>query len=157
MSKKKENKANVINHMLRSVKIWDINMKLAMEATKDIPSSDFLRFSTRHFEIVYCIIKAKLDTITDPLEKLAYLECLDMNYGNMHSERISDALGILGETLTGAAFGVSVFVDAYGGSVYTRALLLVAILLFQGVRVFTLTTHTCQFYQRVIRAVKNDL
>ena len=100
-------KESIIQYIVDRRNIWDIDKALAVNATTDIPSSSIKKYSAIHYQTVYLIIKAKLDTIKDPITKIAYLDCLDMNYGDLGSEKANSAIDIAGYILSGGYLGVS--------------------------------------------------
>lgn len=147
-------KEQIVNDM-STKRCWDIKKGLAIEATKDISSGRFLIYSTMHYVTIYRIIKAKLTKIKDPIQKVAYIDCLSMNYLDMGSERINAGLDIASGVLSGTILGLSI-TDLNLSSLEFAYTLLI-ILLIQALKAINLSSRKWNFYQLILHQIKDEL
>lgn len=138
-----------------SKRCWDISKDFAHKATKDIPTKPFLIFSIMHYTTIYSIIKAKLEDINDSVQRIAYLDCLSMNYMDKGSERINAALDIATGVLSGGVLGFSISDLSY--SSLELACTLLMILVFQAIKAINLSFRKWDFYQMVLSQLKSEL
>ena len=54
-------------------------------------------------------IKDRVAKIEDPVEKMAYIDCLKMNYSGSGSDRINQGFDIASALLSGSYLGVSIY------------------------------------------------
>lgn len=148
-------KESIIQYIVDRRNIWDIDKALAVNATKDIPSSNIKKYSAMHYKTVYLIIKAKLDTIRDPVIKIAYLDCLDMNYGDLGSEKTNAAIDIAGYLLSGGYLGESFITQEQ--DIVTLISTAIILLVFQAIKAINLSTRRWNFYQMVIKQLKSEI
>lgn len=83
-------------------KAYDIDREFAAEATKNIECGPCARYSRHHYEMVYVILRRKLETMSDKDEKIAYLNCLVAS--NRYLSRTDDLKAIL-SLITGVIGG----------------------------------------------------
>lgn len=151
---RKMTKLDVINDMTKKT-CWDINRELAADATQDIESSNFYIYSAMHYKTVYTIIKAKLQTIDDPILKIGYIDCLIMNYTDLGSEKVNTALDIASGLASGSILGFSLKDMALDSiEVVFTALVLFAI---QAIKATNLMFRKWNFYIAVLQQIKAEL
>lgn len=147
-------KENIIDDM-STKKCWGISKEFAEKATREIPNGRFLKYSTMHYYTVYCIIKRKLGEISDPIQKVAYLDCVYFNYLDLGSESINSKLDIATGVVTGVTLGFSI-TDIY----VSRYEIVVAVLLalvFQVVKAINISLRKTNFYLLIINQIKSEL
>lgn len=104
---KKITKHDVINYFLKKHKIGDINEKLAVDATHSIPLKKFYPYSMMHYQTAYLIIKSKLETLPTNTTKIAYIDCLILNFETLPSDNLDQIINFLDNSMPAALFGIS--------------------------------------------------
>ena len=136
-------------------KHWDIKEADAINAVKDISDGKCKKYSTIHYKIVYCIIKAKLEQINDPIEKIAYIDCLAMNYADLGSDRINKVLDIVSVIASGSYLGISVIKDIK--DLETIVITALFLFVFQLLKAINLLFRKWNFYQIILKQIRSEL
>ena len=136
-------------------KHWDIKEPDAVIAVKDISDGKCKKYSTMHYKMVYCIIKAKVEQIKDPIEKIAYIDCLIMNYADLGSDKYNKILDIASAFVSGSYLGISILKDIKDlETIATTAALL---FIFQLLKAINLMFRRWNFYQIILKQLKSDI
>lgn len=151
---RKMTKFDVINDMTKKT-CWDIKQELATDATQDIECGNFYIYSAMHYKTVYNIIKAKLQTLDDPILKIGYIDCLIMNYTDLGSEKVNTALDVASGLASGSILGFSLKDMALD----SKEVVLTALVLFviQAIEACNLLFRKWNFYISVLQQIKDEL
>lgn len=151
---RKMTKFDVINDMTKKT-CWDIKQELATDATQDIECGNFYIYSAMHYKTVYNIIKAKLQTLDDPILKIGYIDCLIMNYTDLGSEKVNTALDVASGLASGSILGFSLKDMALD----SKEVVLTALVLFviQAIKACNLLFRKWNFYISVLQQIKDEL
>lgn len=151
---RKMTKFDVINDMTKKT-CWDMKRELAIDATQDIEGGNFYIYSAMHYKTVYNIIKAKLQTLDDPILKIGYIDCLIMNYTDLGSEKVNTALDIASGLASGSILGFSLKDMSLG----SKEVVLTALVLFaiQAIKACNLLFRKWNFYISVLQRIKDEL
>ena len=136
-------------------KHWDIKESDAINAVKDISDGKCTKYSTMHYKMVYCIVKSKIEKITDRTEQIAYIDCLTMNYVDLGSEKYNKALDIASAILSGTYLGT--YVTQGTEDLETIAITAILLLGFQLLKALNLMFRKWDFYQMILKQLKSDL
>lgn len=137
---------------LTDKKIYDIKYEFAVEATKDIVFDRCYKYSAYHYKTIYTILKHKLDTITDKDEKIAYINCLSVNYSSLGK---TDVYDILISFLLGDFLGISIIKDSEG--LLTKMLVVLFTIAFWLIKSYAATTKKWEFYSDIFNHLKNKI
>ena len=130
--------------------IYDIDYDFAVKAAENIKFTQCHRYSTYHYKTILAIVKSKLATISDKDDKLAYLNCLSVNYSSLSKADVFDiVIGIL----SGSFIGVS-FIDESNDIIYKIAVI-IFIIAFLCLKIYVLTTRKWSFYDKLFEHLKN--
>ncbi len=145
-------KSDVIKYIVNRKKIWDIDSELANQAVQNIYDGEFEKFSTMHYNCIYLIIKSKLDKIEDPSQRIAYIDCLIMNYNDMQDNKgINIITGIFSEGLLGfSLFDIS-------NDIWIKLVAMFLIGVFTVFNIISALTRRWGFYQVVLSQIKNEM
>ena len=151
---RKMTKFDVINDMTKKT-CWDIKQELATDATQDMECGNFYIYSAMHYKTVYNIIKAKLQTLDDPILKIGYIDCLIMNYTDLGSEKVNTALDVASGLASGTILGFSLKDMALD----SKEVVLTALVLFviQAIKACNLLFRKWNFYISVLQQIKDEL
>lgn len=145
-------KDTVVRYIVDRKKIWDIDKTLANQAVQNFNDGEFEKFSTMHYNCIYLIIKSKLAEIEDPAQRIAYIDCLIMNYNDMQDNKgINIITGIFSEGL----LGVSLFDISNDTWIKVVAMLLIGV--FTTFNIVTALTRRWKFYQMILTQVKSEM
>lgn len=145
-------KSDVIKYIVNRKKIWDIDSELANQAVQNIYDGEFEKFSTMHYNCIYLIIKSKLDKIEDPSQRIAYIDCLIMNYNDMQDNKsINIITGIFSEGLLGVSL-LDISDDTW---IKVVAMLLIGV--FTVFNIVSALTRRWKFYQMILAEIKSEM
>lgn len=120
---------------------WELDECQVCNAVKDIPDGEFRRYGLMHFKTVSCIIQDKLNHISDPVEKRAYLDSLIMNYEDMRSDELADKVVTV---VSGSGVGISIL--DLGFNEKTLAIMLFIVFVSQLFKIIPLHIRRYRFY-----------
>lgn len=145
-------KDTVVRYIVDRKKIWDIDSNLANQAVQNINEGEFEKFSTMHYNCIYLIIKSKLAEIEYPAQRIAYIDCLIMNYNDMQDNKsINIITGIFSEGL----LGVSLF--DISNDIWIKAVAMLLIGVFTVFNIVSTLTCRWKFYQMILTQVKREM
>lgn len=145
-------KIDVIKYIVNRKKIWDIDSNLANQAVQNINDGEFEKFSTMHYNCIHLIIKSKLAEIEDPSQRIAYIDCLIMNYNDMQDNKsINIITGIFSEGL----LGVSLF--DISNDIWIKVVIMLLIGVFTVFNIVSALTRRWKFYQIILTQVKSEI
>ena len=145
-------KDTVVRYIVDRKKIWDIDSNLANQAVQNINDGEFEKFSTMHYNCIYLIIKNKLAEIEDPAQRMAYINCLIMNYNDMQDNtNINIITGIFSEGL----LGISLF--DISNDMWIKAVIMLLIGVFTVFNIVSALTRRWKFYQMILTQVKSEI
>lgn len=148
------NKKDIIKDICNK-KHWDIREIDATSAIKHIADRKCKKYSTMHYKMVYRIIEAKVEQIEDPIEKIAYIDCLIMNYADLGSDKYNKILDIASALSSGSYLGISIFKDIK--DLETIAITVVLLFIFQLLKAINLMFRKWNFYQMILKQLKSDI
>ena len=132
--------------------IYDIDYYFALKAAENINFTQCNKYSTYHYKTILVILRSKLETMSNKDDKLAYLNCLSVNYASLS---ITDAFDIFIGLLSGSCIGVSFF--SVPGEIISKVLAIILIVFFLILKVYVLTTRKWSFYENIIEQLKNEI
>ena len=150
--KKKDLTKEEIIKKITNKEIYDIDYDFAVKAADNIKFTQCHRYSTYHYKTILAILKSKLATISDKDDKLAYLNCLSVNYTSLSNTDIFD---VIISILTGGFIGVS-FIDKSNDIIYKIAAI-IFIIAFLCIKTYALTTRKWSFYDKLFEHLKNGI
>ena len=136
-------------------RVWDINEANAKDATKNISDKVFRKYSVMHYKTVYCIIRNRVDMIEDTIDKIAYIDCLAMNYADMDFGKYNTILDVVCGFMSGSLLGLSIT-----DTINDRLGLLIAflsIIVLQSIKVINIIIRKWNFYQMILARIKEEL
>jgi len=132
--------------------IYDVDYAFAVKAAENIKFTQCHRYSTYHYKTILAIVKSKLATIREKDDKLAYLNCLSVNYASLSKADIFDVIiGILSGSFIGASF-----IDESNDIIY-KIVAIIFIIAFLCLKIYVLTTRKWSFYDKLFEHLKNDI
>lgn len=151
LKKKDLTKEEIIKNITKK-EIYDVDYDFAVKAAENIKFTRCHKYSTYHYKTILAIIKSKLATISDKDDKLAYLNCLSVNYSSLSKTDIFDVIiGIL----SGSFIGVS-FIDK-SNDIFYKVAVITFIIVFLCLKIYALTTRKWSFYDKLFEHLKNDI
>ena len=145
-------KDTVVKYIVERKKIWDIDSNLANQAVQNINDGEFEKFSTMHYNCIYLIIKSKLVKIEDPLKRIAYIDCLIMNYSDMQDNNgINIVTGIFSEGILGVSF------FDVNNDIWLKVITMFLIGVFTILNIVSAFTRRWKFYQMILSQVKSEM
>lgn len=132
--------------------IYDIDYYFALKAAENINFTQCNKYSIYHYKTILVILRSKLETMSNKDDKLAYLNCLSVNYASLS---ITDAFDIFIGLLSGSCIGVSFF--SVSGEIISKVLAIILIVFFLILKVYVLTTSKWSFYENIIEQLKNEI
>ncbi len=145
-------KKDAIIRSITDKQIYDIKYELAVDAVKDISYTKCYRYSMYHYKTMYTIIKKKLDTFSNAEDKIAYLDCLRINYIALSKY---DSLDVIASVFSGGFLGLSFF-DKTNDVLY-KTISIVSITVFICIKIYIMCTRKWDFYNNIIESLKNDI
>ncbi len=132
--------------------VYGISSEFANDAVKDIEFTKCHKYSTYHYITIYEIIKKKVETLDNTNDKIAYINCLWVNYTSLSKHDVIDIiLGIL----TGGFLGISFF-DETNDMPY-KILSILLIIAFTCIKTYVINTRKWDFYDKIFEHIKNDI
>ena len=144
-------KEKIVKSMVRK-KAYDIKYDFATEAVKDIDFKKCHKYSIYHYQTIYEIVKSKLNTLGDKNEKIAFLNCLWVNYTSLSKADIFD---ILISFLTGGFIGAT-FIGKTNDTIYNIAAI-ISVIIFLCFKIYVVTTRKWSFYDKIFEHLKSDI
>ena len=132
--------------------IYDIDYDFAVKAAENIEFTQCHKYSVYHYKTLYSIVMEKLNTINDKNDKIAYLNCLCVNYTSLSK---SDIFDVIISILTGSFIGAS-FLDESNDGIYKIAAIIL-IFAFLCLKIYVITTRKWDFYDKLFEHLKNNI
>lgn len=132
--------------------VYDIDYDFAAKATENIDFTQCHKYSMYHYKTIHAIIKSKLSTLSDKDDKIAYLNCLSVNYTSLSNADIFD---VIISILTGGFIGVF-FIDKSNDIIYKIAAI-IFIIAFLCIKTYALTTRKWSFYDKLFEHLKSNV
>lgn len=132
--------------------IYDIDYDFAVRAAENIKFTRCHEYSTYHYKTILAIIKSKLATISDNDEKLAYINCLSVNYSSL--SRTGDLKEIIAILSGGSA--LSFFTNVPNGAISKIIIIILPIVLL-FVEIYISTTRKWSFYDKIFEHLKSNI
>ncbi len=138
-------KDKVIKQIVKK-KIYDVSMDFAKEATEDIHIKKFYKYSMGHYKLIYTILKSKLDTMPEKIDKIAYLDCLYANYKLLTNTKCFDiVLGFLTGGIVGAI-----------NDIITKITFFIVGIVFAMIKAYAVTTNW-DFYIKIFSQLREEI
>lgn len=131
---------------------WDIDEPFASDSLKDLNFTLCRKYGSLHYKTIYTLLMKKLDTFSNKLDKLAYLDCLIMNYKSLQN---NDDIDLLISILSGSFLGVSFLDTAVDMWLKIGSLLMILYLVIA--KTFTINNKKWKFYVMILEQLKSEL
>lgn len=125
---------------------------MANKAVKELHYNNTPMYSTGHYMVIYTILCEKLKTLPNRSYKIAYIDCLIMNYTNLQSPEVFD---LLISIISGSSLGISFF--NLPSTILFKGFSFITLLFSIGVKLFLLTHKKYAFYLMILKELKNTL
>lgn len=149
---KKIKKESIVKDFINHQAIWDIDLAFSTNALKNHDFTECKIYSYAHYKCVYLLLKAKISSLKEKEDKIAYLDCLIMNYNTLQS---NDEVDLLVGVLSGSFLGIS-FLDITNDILF-KAFSMLMLLFFAGIKIFTLTNQKWKFYIMILQQLKSEI
>lgn len=143
---------DIIQEILKYPHIWDISNDFAKNSLSHFQFDKCLIYSYGHYKCIYTLLSDKLKTLPSKTDKLAYLDCIIMNYKLLQN---NDSLDLAISLISGSFIGVS-FLDI-SNDIILKSISLIFLVFLTISKISTLTNTKWKFYTLILEQLKADI
>lgn len=149
---KKELTKEKIVRYITDKEIYDIDYNSAVKAVENIKFTKCYKYSEYHYKTIFAILKSKLDMMSDKDDKIAYLNCLRVNYTALSKPEV---FAVIIGILTGDVVKVA-FLEK-SNDVICNLAIIILVIAFSCLTAYALTSRKWSFFDKLLEHLKDNI